>query len=412
MLPSAPAAAPVVGVATAPLIVVLAASRNLDTARAAPTLSLPTVPVAPTGRLARAPARANVAALPGTVETIRGSAVLAVSLFSEPTKPLRRMLRLTAPVAPMERHVLASAKAAAVAPPGTAGLAATFVALAANQASEPATMELRTSRQTACVVRTAKRARDLQKVNVAVLLGTAEQDATSAAPAASQGSGLATPTLEASRPTGSAARTARPVQDSPRASVVRPLDIAAKTPPSAARAASPPLAHATAALEASPPTENAAAKTARRARASPRASAAARAATVAVRPTTAPPAVRALLALAILAPAPSQLTERVVARTERLARASLRESAAARAATAELRLVIVVLAARMLSVCAAAVRAPSQLTETAPRTGRLARARPLETAAALPTTAAIRPLIVALGGKSNTVYPIRDGTHC
>ena len=229
-------------------------------------------------------------------------------------------------------------------------------------------MELRTSRQTACVVRTAKRARDLQKVNVAVLLGTAGLGATSAAPAASQDSALAIPTLEASRPTASAARTARhakvtprvsvaarqasaerettsatpvvkqasahatavleasrqtanvarmarPVQDSPRASVVRHLDIAAKTSPSAAQAASPPLAHATAALEAPPPTENAAAKTARRARASPRASAAARAATVAVRPTTAPPAVRALLALAILAPAPSQPTERVVART-------------------------------------------------------------------------------------------------
>ena len=55
---------------------------------------------------------------------------------------------------------------------------------------------------------------------------------------------------------------------------------------------------------------------------------------------------------------------------------------------------------------------PSRPTVLAALTGRLARARPLETAAALPTTAAIRPLIVALGGKSNTVYPIRDGTHC
>jgi hypothetical protein len=405
------------------------------------------------GRPAKATAKANVAALPDTVETMRAFAALAASLSSEPAKLLRRMLRLTAPVAPTERHVLASAKEAAVAPPGTAGLAATFVALAANQASEPATMEPRTSRQTASVGKTAKHAKDTPRANAAVLLGTAGLGVTSAVPAASQDSEHATPTLEAFRPMGSAARTAKHAKDTPRVSVaallgiagvgaisaalvarralglapaalgvsrqmvnvvartgklardlrrvnvVLPLDIAERTPRSAALAASPPLAHATAAPEASAPMETAAAKTAKRARALPKESAAVQTATVAVLPTTAPPAARALSACATPVLALSRLTEPAVARMAESAKALRRGIVAAQTATAALRLTTVVPAAKMLSEFAAAVRAPSQLMETAPRMGRLARARPLETAAALPTTAAIRPLIVALGGE-------------
>jgi hypothetical protein len=457
------------------------------------------------GRPARATAKANVVALPDTVETMKVSVVLAASLFSELARIRRRTSRPTAPAAPMARHVLASVKEAAVVLPGTAGLAATFVALAASQASELVTMQPRTSRQTASAGRMAKRARDPPRVTVAARLVTVGLGATSAAPAASQASGLVTPTLEPSRPTASVARTARRAKDTPRASVAArqdsaeqettsatrvasqasgrvtsapepsqqtanvrrmarpvkdslresvapPQDIAGKTPPFAARVASPPLAHATAAPgafrqmanvvktarrakglqresavlplgiaeqtrpsaalaaspplvhatpapEASAPTETAAARTARRARASLRGSAAVQTATVAVPPTTAPLAARALLAYATPVLALSQLMEHAAAKMVESAKALRREIVAAQTATVARRLIIVVPAARTLSGYAAAVRAPSQLMETAPRTGRPARARPLEIAVVLPITAARRPLIAALGGK-------------
>ena len=350
-------------------------------------------------RPARATAKASVAALPDTVETMRVSAVLAASLSSELVSLLRRTARLTAPAVPMAKLVSASVKEAVVALLGTAEPVAIFVALAASQASELVTTEPRISRQTASVAKTARRAKGMLRESVAAPLGIAEPKAISAAPVASPALGHATGAPEPSRQTVHVARTVKLAKDMPRASVVRPLDIAAKTPPSAVQAASPPFVHATAAPEASPPMANAAAKTARRARASPRASAAAQTATVAVLPTIAPLGARALLAYATPVPALSQLMELAVARTVESAKALRRGIVAARTATAALRLTIVVPAARTLSGYAAAVRAPSQRMETAPRTARPARARLLETAAVLPTTAAIRPLVAALGGK-------------
>jgi hypothetical protein len=502
---SAPAVAPLAGAATQPVTAPLAVSPNSEPARAVPTPLPPTVPVVPMARLVRAPAKVNVAAPPDTVETTRVSAVLAANLSSEIVNHLHRTSRLTAPAALMAKLVLASAKEVAVALLDTAGLAAIFVALAASQASELVTMQLRTSRQTASAGRMAKRARDPPKVNVAARLGTAGLETTSAAPAVSQASGRVTPTLEVSRPTASAARTARrakdmpresvaarqdsaeqettsatqvasqasgrvtaaqgpsqqtanvgrtarAVKDSPRESVARPQDIVEKTlpfavqvaspplarataapeafrlmvhvartvrlakdmprvsvvlplaiaeqtRPSAALAASPPSAHATAAPEASAPTEIAAARTARRARALLRGSAAVQTATVAVPPTTALLAARARSACATPVPALSQLMEHAAAKMVESAKALRREIVAAQTATAALRLTTVVPDARMHSESAAAVRAPSQRMETALRTGRPARARLLETAAALPITAAIRPLIAALDGK-------------
>jgi hypothetical protein len=404
------------------------------------------------GRPARATAKANVVALPDTVETMKVSVVLAASLFSELARIRRRTSRPTAPAAPMARHVLASVKEAAVVLPGTAGLAATFVALAASQASELVTMQPRTSRQTASAGRMAKRAKDTPRASVAARQDSAEQETTSATRVASQASGRVTSAPEPSQQTANVRRMARPVKDSLRESVAPPQDIAGKTPPFAARVASPPLAHATAAPgafrqmanvvktarrakglqresavlplgiaeqtrpsaalaaspplvhatpapEASAPTETAAARTARRARASLRGSAAVQTATVAVPPTTAPLAARALLAYAIPVLALSQLMEHAAAKMVGSVRALRRGIVAAQTATAALRLTTVVPVARMHSESAAAVRVPSRLMETALRTGRPARARLLETAAALPITAAIRPLIAALDGK-------------
>jgi hypothetical protein len=91
--------------------------------------------------------------------------------------------------------------------------------------------------------------------------------------------------------------------------------------------------------------------------------------------------------------------ELAAARMVGSARASQRESAAAQAATVALRLVTAALAVRMRLESAMAVRPQSQLTGTAPRTGRPVKARPTGTAAALPITAASRLLIAALGGK-------------
>jgi hypothetical protein len=449
---SVPAAAPLAGAATALVTAPLAVSPNLEPARAAPTLSLPTVPAVLMGRLARDSVKANVAAPPGTVESTKGSAALAASLYSELVNLLRRTSRQTAPVALTARHVLVSVKEAAAALPDTAELGATSAVLAASLVSEPATTEPRTSQRMVSVARTAKHVRDLQRANVAALLGTAGPVAISAAPVVKQASGLATTTREASRQTANAvrmarrakgmlrvsvaalldiaepgaisaalvarrasglvaaaleafrlmdsvARMARLARDSPRVSVVLPLGIAAKTLPSAALAASPPLAYVTAAPEPSPPTESAAAGMARRARASPKEIAAVQTGTVAVLPTTVPPAARGLSAYATPVLARSQLTEHAVARTVGSAKASQRESVAAQTATVALRRATVVPVARMHSASAAAVRAPSQLMEIAPRTGRPVRARAGETAAALPITAARRPLIAALDGK-------------
>lgn len=104
--------------------------------------------------------------------------------------------------------------------------------------------------------------------------------------------------------------------------------------------------------------------------------------------------------------------ERVVARSVGFAKALLKESAVAQAVTAALRLIIVVPAARVHSESAMAVQTPSRPMGTARRTGRPARARPMETAAALPTTVASRLLIVALDGKWTPLQPVRDGTQC
>jgi hypothetical protein len=103
----------------------------------------------------------------------------------------------------------------------------------------------------------------------------------------------------------------------------------------------------------------------------------------------------------------SQLMEHAAAKMVESAKALRREIVAAQTATVARRLIIVVPAARTLSGYAAAVRAPSQLMETAPRTGRPARARPLEIAVVLPITAARRPLIAALGGKWTLSWLVR-----
>lgn len=91
--------------------------------------------------------------------------------------------------------------------------------------------------------------------------------------------------------------------------------------------------------------------------------------------------------------------ELAAARMGESAKVSPRESAAAQAATVALRLITVVLAARMRLESAVAVRLLSQLMGTARRMVRPAKARPTGTAAALPITAASRLLIAALGGK-------------
>lgn len=300
---SADAAAPATGAAIAALTAALAVSPNSESARVAPTPSPPTVPVDPMARLARDSARANVVAPRGTVETMTASAVLAASLCLEPVNPRRRTSRPTAPAAQTARHAWVSVKEAAAALRGTAELAATFVALAVSRDSEPVMTAPKMSRQTANAAKMAKPARASPRVNVAVLPGTVGLGTIFATPAASQVSGLATATPGASRQTASAARMAkrakvmprvsvaalpasaglgmisavpvarRPLglataareasrqmvnvarmvrlaRDLPRVSVVPPLDIAGKTLPSAARAASLRLALATAAPEA------------------------------------------------------------------------------------------------------------------------------------------------------------------
>jgi hypothetical protein len=335
---------------------------------------------------------------------------------------------------------------------GTAEPAATFVVLAVSQALEVVIVAPEMSRQTASVAITARHAKDLLRANVAVLLGTVELAAISAAPAVRKASGLATATLEASRQTASVAKTARHAKDMPKASVAAlqasaelvmisaalvarlaselatadpgasrqmanvakmvrparvmlkvsvaaPLDIAGQTAHSAAQAANPPLAHATAAPEAFRPTETAAARTARRAKASQRVSAAVRVATAARVPTTAPPAARALLAYATAALEQSQLMEPAAARMVESAKASRRESAVAQAATVAIRRATVVPAAKMRSECAVVVRLLFPQTGPALRMEKLARAHRKETAAALPITAASRLIIVVLGGK-------------
>jgi hypothetical protein len=345
---------------------------------------------------------------------------------------------------------------------GTAEPAAISVVLAVRQALELVIVAPEMSQRTASVARTARRARDLLRVNVAVLLGTVELAAIFAVPVVRQASGLATVTLEAFQQTGSVvrmarhakdmpkanvaapqasaepgtisaalvarlasepaiadpgasrqmanvAKTARPVRVMPKVSVAAPLGIAGKTVPSAARAANPPLAHATAAPEAFRPTETAAARTARRAKASQEVSVAVRAATAARVPTTAPPAARALLAYATAALEPSQLMEPAAARMVESAKVSRRESAAAQAATVAVRRATVVPAAKMHSECAVVVRPLFPQTGPALKMGRRARARRKETAAASPIIAESRLIIVVLDGKWMLVYRMRDG---
>jgi hypothetical protein len=254
--PLVPAVVPAAGAEIAPLTAALAVNPNLERARAAPIPSRPTVLAALTGRLARASAKANVAAHPDTAETMRASAELAARLSSEPVNLLPRTSRLMAPAAPMARHVLDSAKAAAVALRGTVEPVATFAVPVVSRASEPVTTAPRMFRQTGSVAKMGKRARGLLKVNVAALLGTAGLGAISAAPAASQASVLATPTLEASLQTASAARTAKHAKDTPRASVAALPASAGLGAISAAPVARQPSGLVTVVPELSQPTAN------------------------------------------------------------------------------------------------------------------------------------------------------------
>lgn len=257
-----------------------------------------------------------------------------------------------------------------------------FVAPVARRPSEPVTATLEAFRLMANAAKTAKPVRAIPRANVVQAAGFAAKTVLSAVQAASLPLVSAIVAPEVSAPTESAAvRTAKPVTAILKANAVLHLGFAVKTVASAAQAANLPSALAILALEASQLPASVVARVVRHARATQRANVAVKVAFAAPPLISAPPAARALLANAIPALTLSRRTGSVVARMDASAKAMLMENAAVNRVIVALRLLSVVLVAKMHSVFAIVGQALYQQTCNAPRMARPARALPMVIAA-------------------------------
>lgn len=203
---------------------------------------------------------------------------------------------------------------------------ATSVVLAVKLGSAPVTIARKMSQRTASVARMARLVKDMPAANVARLVDSAAKAAISAALVVRQPSELATAILEASRSTANAAKMARPAKATPEANAAHLVDTAAKRVPSATQAANPPSGLATVAPAVSRRTAHVA-RMARPAKALLRVNVAPVRAFAAKTVPSVAQVVSLPLGSAIAAPEASVPTENAAARTAKLVRDILKANA-------------------------------------------------------------------------------------